>query len=141
MHENVLFPIDLQHEDSWRTALPVAQHLAGTEGRLHLLGIVHDVGSSMVATFLPKGFEQKALADMKSALDSFADGHFPAGSKVEVHVGHGHVTETILKSAADLGADLIVMASHRPDELRSMLISSHANAVVRHAPVSVMVVR
>ncbi|MBU3030975.1 universal stress protein [Paracoccus marinaquae] len=141
MHENVLFPIDLQHEASWRRALPEARRLAGEGGTLHLLGIVPDIGSSMVATFLPKGFEKKALADMKSQLDGFVADNLEPGARVATHVGHGHISETILKCAADLGADVIVMASHRPDELRSILISSHANSVVRHSPVSVMVVR
>ncbi|MDP5307867.1 universal stress protein [Paracoccus spongiarum] len=140
MHDNVLFPIDLQHEASWSRALPVARQLAGTDGTLHLLGIVPDIGSSMVATFLPRGFEAKALSGMKEALDSFVDAHL-AGARVAVHVGHGHVAETILKWAQDVQADVIVMASHKPDELRSILISSHANSVVRHSPVSVMVVR
>lgn len=140
MHDNVLLPIDLQHSASWSQALPVARELAGETGTLHLLGIVPDIGSSMVATFLPKGFEVKALSGMKDALDDFVDAHL-AGARVVVHVGHGHVSETILKWARDTAADVIVMASHKPDELRSILISSHANSVVRHSPVSVMIVR
>jgi nucleotide-binding universal stress UspA family protein len=141
MHDNVLLPIDLQHPESWEKALPVARRLIGGTGTIHLLGIVQDFGSSMVATFLPKGYEEKALHAMKKALDDFAATHFPDGSRVRVHVGHGHVAETILKSAARFGADLIVMASDKPDELRSILVSRDANAVVRHSPVSVMVVR
>ena len=61
MHDNVLLPVDLQHPESWEKALPAARRLAGETGIIHLLGIVHDFGSSMVATFLPKGYEQKAL--------------------------------------------------------------------------------
>lgn len=141
MHDNVLLPVDLQHPESWEKALPVARRLAGETGIIHLLGIVHDFGSSMVATFLPKGYEQKALQAMKEALDEFAARHFPDESRVRIHVGHGHIAETILKAAARHGADLIVMASDKPDELRSILVSRDANAVVRHSPVSVMVVR
>lgn len=141
MHSNILLPIDLQHPESWERALPVARHLAGDEGVIHLLGIVHDFGSSMVATFLPKGFEEKALQAMKEALDNFANQHFPDLSRIRVHVGHGSISETILKNAEKYDVDLIVMASHKPDELRSILVSRDANAVVRHSPVSVMVVR
>ena len=56
-------------------------------------------------------------------------------------MGHGHVHETILKVAKKLGADLIVMASHPPDDLRSFLVGSSAEKVVRHADVPVLVVR
>ena len=140
MPDQVLFPIDLQHPESWEKALPAAMRMVGSEGTIHLLGIVPDIGSSMVATFLPKGYEVQALQAMKDALDGFAEQHLP-DTRVKTHVGHGHVAETILKLAKKTKADLIVMASHKPDELRSILISSHANAVVRHSPVSVMVVR
>lgn len=141
MHENVLLPIDLNQKASWKKAVPDAIRMAGDSGTIHLLGIVQDVGSSMVATFLPKGYEKKALEKMKEALDDFAASEVPAGVNVQTHVGHGHVAETILKSAKKFGCDLIVMSSHKPDELRSLLISSHANAVVRHSPVSVLIVR
>ncbi|WP_410219416.1 universal stress protein [Paracoccus sp. (in: a-proteobacteria)] len=141
MHDNVLLPIDLQHPESWERALPVAKRLAGDAGRIHLLAIVHDFGSSMVATFLPKGYEQKVLQATKEGLDRFASQHFPDADRVSIHVGHGHVAETILNAARKYGADLIVMASDKPDELRSILVSRDANAVVRHSPVSVMVVR
>ncbi|WP_176562627.1 universal stress protein [Paracoccus liaowanqingii] len=141
MHDTVLLPIDLQHPESWEKALPAAQRLAGDQGVIHLLGIVHDFGSSMVATFLPKGYEKAVLQQMKQALDDFATKHFPDEARVQIHVGHGHVAETILKAATKYKADLIVMASDNPDELRSIRVSRDVNAVVRHSPVSVMVVR
>ncbi|MEE2860969.1 MAG: universal stress protein [Paracoccus sp. (in: a-proteobacteria)] len=141
MHRNILLPIDLQHSESWERALPVAQHLAGAQATIHLLGIVHDFGSSMVATFLPKGFEEKALQAMKDSLEDFASRHFQDPSRARTHVGHGNISETILRNAEKYDVDLIVMASHKPDELRSILVSRDVNAVVRHSPVSVMVVR
>jgi nucleotide-binding universal stress UspA family protein len=39
------------------------------------------------------------------------------------------------------GADLIIMASHAPEQFREFLVGSHADWIVRHAPVSVFVVR
>ena len=141
MHDTILLPIDLQHPESWAKALPVARRLAGEAGVIHLLGIVHDFGSSMVATFLPRGFEEKILQEMKIELDRFADAHFEDASRVRVHVGHGHIAETILRAQQKYAADLIVMATDMPDELRSIRVSRDANAVARHSPVSVMIVR
>lgn len=141
MHDNILFPVDLQHPESWHKALPAAIQLSSGTGRIHLLGIVHDFGSSMVATFLPKGYEQRVLQAMKDDLDRFAETHFPDDSRVDIHVGHGHIADTILKFARRYEADLIVMASPHPDELSSIRVSRDVNAVVRHSPVSVLVVR
>lgn len=141
MFQNVLLPIDLNHRASWEKALPMATKLCGEDGTLHLLGIVHDLGAAMVSSYLPAGFEQKALQKMKEQLDTFCDEHIATGAKVVVHVEHGHVPEHVLVAAKRFGADLIVMASHPPDDLRSMLVGSYADKVVRHASIPVLVVR
>lgn len=141
MFSSVLLPIDLNHAASWEKALPLALKLAGSAGTVHVLGIVHDIGSAIVASYLPKGFEEQALQHMETALEEFRDQHVPEGAKAAVHVGHGHVAETVLKTADDLGSDVIVMASHTPDDLRHLLVGSYAGKVVRHATVPVMVVR
>ncbi|MEO0362892.1 MAG: universal stress protein [Pseudomonadota bacterium] len=137
MFKTILLPIDLNHDASWLKALPAARGVASADGTLHLLGIVPDFGMSMVASYFPKDFEERALGDMKAALEAFAAEHGGA----ETHVGHGHVPETILSTAKSVGADVIVMASHPPDELRSLLVGSHAEKVVRHATTPVLVVR
>ncbi len=141
MFDNVLLPIDLNHAASWEKALPLAVKLCGSDGTLHVLGIVHDLGSAMIATYLPEGFEQQALQRMKADLDAFAEANVPKGTKAVVHVGHGHVPEHVLSAAKDAGADIIVMASHPPDDLRTLLVGSYADKVVRHASIPVLVVR
>ncbi|WP_068110920.1 universal stress protein [Tropicimonas marinistellae] len=141
MFDNVLLPIDLNHPESWEKALPMALKLCGATGTLHLLGIVHDLGAAMVASFLPKDFEEKALRQMMENLETFKDEHVPAGARAEVHVEHGHVPEHLLTAAKHLNADLIVMASHEPNDLRSFLVGSYADKVVHHSPIPVLVVR
>jgi nucleotide-binding universal stress UspA family protein len=46
----------------------------------------------------------------------------------------------LVREAERIGADLIVIASHRPGRFAS-IIGSHAGYIVQHAPISVMVVR
>lgn len=141
MFDNVLLPIDLNHPESWQRALPMAVKLCGTSGTLHVLGIVHDLGSPLIASYLPDNFEAEALKRMKADLDAFIAREL--GSKVTAvpHVGHGHVPEHILSAAQSVGADVIVMASHPPDDLRTFLVGSNADKVVRHADRPVLVVR
>ena len=141
MFHAILLPIDLQHDSSWREALPVARSLLAPGGTLHVLGIVHDVGSAWVASYLPSGYEKKALAAMKADLMAFVSREMPEGGNVITHVGHGHVAETIIAMAEKTGADLIVMASRSPDELRTFRIASQGDRVVRHSPISVLIVR
>ena len=91
MPDTILLPIDLQHPESWEKALPAARAMAGATGTIHLLGIVLDIGSSMVATYLPKGFEKQALEAMKDALDDFADQQMPGPGEVPEGVAFHNV--------------------------------------------------
>lgn len=141
MFDKVLLPVDLTHPESWQLALPAARQCAGPEGEIHLLGIMHEVGGPLVASFLPEDFARKAMAAMKEELNSLAAAEMSDGPKVKLHVSHGHVPETILNMAREVGANLIVMASHPPSELKSMLVGSNASKIVRHSPIPVLVVR
>ncbi|MBD3677459.1 MAG: universal stress protein [Rhodobacteraceae bacterium] len=141
MFDKVLLPIDLNHPASWEKALPMALKLAGEGGELHVLGIVHDLGSALVASYLPADFETHALEQMKADLNAFIAKEVPAGVKATAHVGHGHVPDVILSQAESLGADVVVMASHPPGQLSTLLVGSNADRVVHHATLPVLVVR
>lgn len=138
MYKTVLLPIDLNHDASWTKALPTAQALLDDGGALHLLCVVPEFGSAIVAGHFPPDFEAKMLQSAKAAIDAFAAEH-AAGATT--HVGHGHVPEAVLAAAGEAGAEVIVMGSHPPDELRTLLVGSNAEKVVRHAAIPVMVVR
>ncbi|WP_425100890.1 universal stress protein [Tropicibacter sp. S64] len=142
MFDTILLPIDPHHAESWEKALPVALHLCGDSGTLHVLGIVHDLGAAAsVASFLPADFEKSALQKMGADMDAFVAANVPAGRTAVVHVAYGHVPQRILSAAEEIGAGLIVMASQPPDELVTLLVGSNAGRVVRHARQSVLVVR
>jgi nucleotide-binding universal stress UspA family protein len=64
-----------------------------------------------------------------------------AGFKTETLLREGDVRETILDTAQEWKADLIVMGSHSHRGARRFLLGSVAESVVRHAPCSVEVVR
>lgn len=141
MFDRILLPIDINHPASWETALPAARKCAGKDGEIHLLGIVHDLGSAVVSSFLPADFEKTAMENLKAKLADLAAAEFGAGDKVQTHVGHGHVPETILRIAGQIEADLIVMASHPPNDLQTLLVGSNADKVVRHSTIPVLTVR
>jgi nucleotide-binding universal stress UspA family protein len=50
------------------------------------------------------------------------------------------VDGVLIRTAGDIGADLVVMGSHRPG-WAEYLVNSHGGRVASHAPVSVFVVR
>lgn len=142
MFTNVLLPIDLNHAASWERALPVAADIARRGGgTLNVLAVLPDFGQTLVSGFFPDDFERTALVRAKAALDVFIAAHAPKDLPVQGHLAHGHIHEEILKAVTATGADLVVMASHTPDQMRELLVGSNATRVVRTSPVSVLVVR
>lgn len=141
MYKDILVPIDLDDESSWKAALGHAVELAKAFGaRLHLLTVVPDFGMAMVAQYFPKDYEHKVLEEARENLHAFTKDHIPDGVQVQHVVGHGRVYDEILRVAEDIKCDLILMASHRP-ELRDYLLGPNAARVVRHSKRSVLVVR
>ena len=141
MFKRILLSVDLEHESSWIKALPVALDLCKSFGAgLSVLTVVPDFGMSIVGQYFPKNFEkevgEKALARVKD----FCAEKVPDNLFVQHIVGVGTIYEVILDMAETVEADVIVMASHRP-ELKDYLLGPNAARVVRHANCSVLVVR
>jgi nucleotide-binding universal stress UspA family protein len=141
MYKRILLPIDLDQESSWSKALPVAMEYCQIFGaRLFVLTVVPEFGSGLIGSFFPPDFEEKAVAEARDRIEALARDKISSNIKVSCHVAQGPVYEEVLSSARELKADLIVMASHRP-ELKDYLLGPNAARVVRHAPISVLVVR
>ncbi|MDM7945203.1 MAG: universal stress protein [Oceanibaculum nanhaiense] len=141
MYKDILLPIDLNQDSSWKSALPVAiEHARAFGTRLHVMTVVPDFGMTMVGQFFPKGFEKKAVEACQSKLRAFIDTEIPKDIPTQCIVAEGTVYERILELAKKLKIDLIVLAAHRP-ELRDYLLGPNAARVVRHAACSVLVVR
>ena len=141
MFKEILFAVDLATPESQKKALDAAlAHAKVSGGRVHVMTVVPDFGMSIVASYFPENFEQRALQEADKRLRAYVKTHVPKAMKVQQIVGHGTVYQEILSTAKTIGADLIVMASHRP-EVTDYLLGPNAAKVVRHADCSVLVVR
>ncbi|MGI9433767.1 MAG: universal stress protein [Geminicoccaceae bacterium] len=141
MSKHILLPVDPDDETSWRRALPEAVAQAERQGAtLHVMTVVPSYGSNIVAGFFPKDFEQKALNEAEKALKALISDTIPASVPHQLIVAHGRIHQEICRVAEQVGADLIVMASHKPDWSDNFL-APNAAKVLEHTPVSVMVVR
>lgn len=141
MYNDILLPIELGNESSWKKALPVAVGLCRAFGAtLHIMTVVPEYGSPMVAQFFPEDHEKKMRDTANVALHRFVEDNVPEGIRVQHIVGEGTIYKTIIETADTIGADLIVMGAHRP-ELQDYLLGPNAARVVRHSGKSVMVIR
>jgi nucleotide-binding universal stress UspA family protein len=142
MFKSILVPVDLNDPESWRRALPVAVGMARAgASELHITSVVPDFGSATVQSYFPPDFEKQAMQRAETELERVVAETVPADLPCKVHLEHGSIRAHILDQAKRSGADLIVMAAHPPDQLREFLLGSHADWIVRHAHISVLVVR
>ena len=142
MFKTILVPIDLTHPESWQKSLPLAVEMVRTSGgTLHVTTVVPDYGAALVQDYFPKDFERNALDHAEREMEKLIENVVPDDVQCKLHLEHGSIRTHVLARAQEIAADLIVMASHPPDQLREFLVGSHADWIVRHAPISVLVVR
>jgi nucleotide-binding universal stress UspA family protein len=141
MFRNILVPIDLSDKHSWRKALPAAAALCEAFGaKLHVISVVPEFGLPIIGQYFPEGYEERVRQQVAKQLKAFVAEQVPDAVPTRRIVAEGKIYREILKAAAIIEADLIVMGSHHP-ELKDYLLGPNAARVVRHADCSVMVVR
>lgn len=141
MTNSILLAVDLNHESSWRKALPQAVALARADGaKLHVMTVIPNFGMSLVGSYFPSDFAEKAEAEGAKALAELVAKEVPDDLDADTYVEKGTIYKRILEVAKKVDADLIVMAAAR-SEMQDYLLGPNAARVVRHAPQSVFVVR
>jgi nucleotide-binding universal stress UspA family protein len=105
---------------------------------LHVLQPTAPAPPQMAPGYAPELEDQKKPA--RALVERIAKELRSAGFKVDTAVEVGDIRETVIDSAADWGADLIVVGSHGKG-IQRFLLGSVAEFVARHAKCSVEIVR
>ena len=142
---SILLPTDFSECGNY--ALSYAASLARTFGAsiicVHVIEpMVPTVGYSGMSEPLP-------IADIADQLEDSAERELPkfaeceecAGLAVEELIVHGEAAAEIVRVAKERSVDLIVVSSHGRTGLGRILFGSTAEAIVRHAPCPVLVVK
>ena len=121
-------------------AVAIQFRTAHTEVRvLHVLQPSAPAPPQMAPGYAPELDDQKKPA--RELVERIAKELRSAGFKVDTAVEVGDIRERIIDSAAEWGADLIVVGSHGERGIRRFLLGSVAEFVARHAKCSVEIVR
>lgn len=136
MYSSIIVAVDLAQLDQGKALLARALKLLDTGGKAHLLHVLEDV-PAYVAAELPRDLDERREAETRVELRDMAHG---LDAQVDIAVRYGAASSQIIEAAQDAGADLIMIASHRPG-LSDYFIGSTAARVVRHAQCSVLVTR
>jgi len=139
----ILCAIDMSQHEPETKVLEEAAKLARVDGaQLDVMTVVPDFGAGEIPDFFPKGYHKQAVGETVERLKAYVKSVIgeEMAAKVRHEVGTGKVYQEVLHAAELAGSDLIVIGSHRPSA-RDYLLGTNAAKVVRHADVSVYVVR
>jgi len=139
MYRNILVPVDLDEPSSWEKSLPTAAALARCfDAPLALVTVVPDWNLILEVQRAPIAYRE-FLEIARARINALAE-TVDAPTPPACHVESGSIYGGILAAAERIGADLIVLSSHRP-QMQDYLLGANASRVVRHARCSVFVVR
>ena len=139
MFKTILVPIDLGETGATGSSLGLARNLAQkSDGKIVLLHVMAPV-PGFAALHLPAGAHEQAKSEALATLKEIAASQGVDGT-AETIVREGPPYPEIIDMASEIGADLIIIASHDPG-VGDFLLGSVAARVVRHAHCSVFVTR
>ena len=136
MYRKFVVPVDMGQMDKAEKILAKAKALLDAGGELVLVNVVETLPTYMTID-LPVDFIDVSVKDATDRLAAL-DAKLSASARQIVRVGSP--AREIVDVAEKEGADLIIIASHRPD-FTNYLIGATADRVVRHATCSVLVDR
>lgn len=137
MYSQIMAPVDLAHLDKLERALSVTADLAKHYGaKVTFVSATNSTPGAVAHS--PEEFRTK-LSEFAAAqaerLGIEADAHALVMPDQRADLDHA-----LVDAAEELGADLVVMASHSPG-FADHFWSSNGGAVARHSNASVMLVR
>ena len=140
MFKTILVPVDIAEPQTAEPALERAVALAQvSEGTVRLIH-VRSILPVTYMEFIPPSFDADQQREAEKKLAAIAAGVPLPEGRVSSVIHLGSVYNEVLKEAEKIGADLIVVGSHRPT-MATYLLGSNAATIVRHAKSSVLVVR
>lgn len=144
MYSSILVPIDISEKDLTKLVIPYVQaHAVINIAKVHFLTVIpsYPYYSTLGLAYAVEASDMKELQqEVLSKLGEIVKQFKIPEDKIKIHVTSGSPKDQILKLADMVDADLIIIASHRPD-ISTYLLGSNAAAVVRHAKCPVLVVR
>lgn len=137
MFNQIMVPVDLVHKDRLQKALDVAGDMAKShDATVHVVSVGGDLPGTLGHT----------PSEFGATLEGFAaDLKTRYGARVEAHpiMSNDPAVDTtgeLMRAIDDIGADLVIMASHEPGVMEH-IFSSHGGHIAQHAHCSVFVVR
>jgi len=140
--KHILVPTDFSEyaDQALNYAIQLAQQLQAHITLLHIIDTA-PLGVVEGATMLPPSYWQELETDIEQIMEESLKRLHDVGLQGETVIVHGVPFQTIVDTAEDKGADVIIMGTHGRTGLPHAIIGSVAEKVVRLAPCPVLVTR
>ena len=138
MYKSIVIAVALFNQGATSRALiKRANKLIDPDGMITLVHVLDEIPAYLSAAVAREQLlaHRKALREQLDSLAASAKAR-----TVDIDIRGGRASENILACAKECHADLIMVASHKPD-MSNYFIGSTASRVVRHSPISVLVSR
>ena len=140
MFNKILVPVDLAEAELAKPAIETAVSMARASGGMVRLLNVMPMTPVMLAEYVPPDFEVQQKSAAEEALEIVGKETRLPPDQISTVVRQGGIYHEILEEQRNMGANLIVMSSHRP-AMKTYFLGSNAGHVVRYAKCSVLVLR
>lgn len=139
--KHILVPVDFSERSlkAKRYAVAFARQFGASVSLIHVVGVNYGGGEFAALDLAPMENElaEAAARQLKEIIEKQIPTAVPADAIVRI----GRPVESIVDSARQRHADLIIMSTHGHTGLKHMLLGSVTENVVRHAACPVLVVR
>ena len=139
--QKILVPVDFTEHSV--AALEAAIEIASAfKSKIHLLHCyqIQPGGVSPYGIAIPSSYFAEIQAAAAKHLAEWQQEHVPAELQVDAKTSSDDPSESIVKLANEIGADLIVMGTRGLTGLKHVLLGSVAERTIRFAPCPVMTV-
>ncbi len=136
MFEKIIVAVDAGAIDKAERIIPRAVKLLKNSGRIVLVTVVEELPGYILAE-VPSSIAVDARREAENRVKELRD-RFKLDADLEIR--RGKPAHELLSAIEEHNADLIIVASHKPD-LSNYFLGATADRVVRHAACSVLVDR
>jgi universal stress protein F len=136
MYQKIIVAIDLAQVEKCQALIKRAEKLIAADGEMILVNVVEEL-PNYLALDVSVDILQRSQDEAKEQMNVLLKATPRADRMI---IRNGPPAREILDLAETINADLIMIASHRPD-VTNYFIGATADRVVRHAKCSVLVER
>ena len=139
--KKILVPVDFSEHSA--AAVEAAIDLARAFGsKLHLLHCyqIQPGGLSPYRIAIPSSYSTEIRDAASQQLSDWQEKHVPADVPVDASMASDVPSELIVKTAEEIGADLVVMGTRGLSGFKHVLLGSVAERTIRFAPCPVLTV-